>query len=56
MGLATPNTRIHFVVFICLDNGQSISENTFSCEGSQVLEGFFTGNSIEIVVPRVLIK
>ena len=32
MGLATTNKRIHLVVFICLDNGQSNLENTFSCE------------------------
>ena len=24
LGVATINIRIHFVVFICLDNGQSI--------------------------------
>ena len=34
MGLATFNSRIHFVVLICLDNGQSIIEDTFSGEGS----------------------
>ena len=56
LGLATTNSRIHFVVFICLDNGQSISEDTFSCEGSQILKGLFTSNFIESVAIRVLIK
>ena len=50
MGVATINTRIHFVVFICLDNGQSIIEDTFSCEESQILEGLFTSNFIVSVV------
>ena len=49
MGLATQNMRIHFVVFICLDNGQSTIEDILSCEGSQILKCLLTNISIVVV-------